>query len=45
MLERVGDRAGALRLFDEFARRLKVDFDADPSAETLAVVARLRATG
>jgi serine/threonine-protein kinase len=42
MLERLGDRAGALRLYDEFARRLRADLDASPSPETLDVVARLR---
>jgi serine/threonine-protein kinase len=42
LLERVGDRAGALRLYEEFARRLKTDFDAEPSAETLEVVKQLR---
>jgi serine/threonine-protein kinase len=42
LLERIGDRAGALRLYDEFARRLKADFDALPSAETVALVARMR---
>jgi serine/threonine-protein kinase len=42
LLDRVGDRAGALALFDEFARRLKADFDADPSPETMALVRQLR---
>jgi len=43
LLDRVGDRAGALRLYDEFARRLRVDFDAAPSPETQALVAKFRA--
>ena len=34
MLDRLGDRAGALRTYDDFARRLRREFDADPSAET-----------
>jgi DNA-binding SARP family transcriptional activator len=42
LLGRVGDRAGALRLYDEFARRLKVDLDAEPSAETTELVQQLR---
>ena len=42
LLNRVGDRAGALRLYDEFARRLKTDFDAEPSAETLALMRQMR---
>lgn len=42
MLDRLGDRAGALKLFDEFARRLAADLEAQPSQETLELVARLR---
>jgi serine/threonine-protein kinase len=42
MLDRVGDRAGALRLYEEFARRLRLDLDVEPSRDTLDVVARLR---
>jgi serine/threonine-protein kinase len=44
MLERLGDRAGALRLFDVFARRLQTEFGAEPSPETIALVARLRSS-
>jgi len=42
MLARLGDRAGALRLYDDFARRLRDELDAAPSPETLAAVAELR---
>lgn len=42
LIVRGGDRAGALRLYDEFARRLKADFEADPSAETIALVNQIR---
>lgn len=42
MLDRLGDRAGALRVYDEFARRLHKEFEAEPSAETLALVVRIR---
>jgi tetratricopeptide (TPR) repeat protein len=42
--ERLGDRAGALRTYDELVARLRREFDADPSAETRALAARLRAT-
>lgn len=45
MLERLGDRAGALRLYDEFARRLRDDLDAAPAPETRELAARLRADG
>ena len=41
--DRVGDRAGALRTYDELAARLRRDFDADPSAETASLAAQLRA--
>lgn len=42
MLDRIGDRAGAISLFDGFARRLRSELDTEPSAETTALVARLR---
>lgn len=42
MLERLGDRSGALRLYDEFARRMRTEYDASPSTETVALVQRLR---
>jgi serine/threonine-protein kinase len=42
MLDRIGDRAGALRLYDEFARRLKAELDAQPSRETIELATRLR---
>ena len=42
MLDRIGDRAGALKLYDEFARRLKVELEAQPSPETIELATRLR---
>jgi DNA-binding SARP family transcriptional activator len=42
LLERAGDRSGALSLYDEFAERLKADFNAEPSPETAALVRQLR---
>jgi len=42
LIARNGDRAGALRLYDDFARRLKADLDASPSAETVALVNQIR---
>jgi serine/threonine-protein kinase len=42
MLDRIGDRAGAIGLFDGFARRLRSELETEPSAETVALVARLR---
>jgi serine/threonine-protein kinase len=43
LLDRSGDRAGALRLYEEFARRLKDELDAEPSPETAALAKQLRA--
>lgn len=42
MLDRLGDRAGAISLFDAFTRRLRTELDIAPSAETTALVAKLR---
>ena len=44
MLDRLGDRAGALQLFDGFARRLRAELEADPSPETEALAAALRSS-
>ena len=40
--DRLGDRAGALRTYDELAARLRREFDADPSSESATLAARLR---
>ena len=42
MLARIGDHAGALGLYEEFAARMKQELDADPSPETVALVDSLR---
>jgi DNA-binding SARP family transcriptional activator/tetratricopeptide (TPR) repeat protein len=42
LLDRAGDRAGALRAYEAFARRLKVEFNELPSPETRALVDALR---
>jgi serine/threonine-protein kinase len=42
LVDRVGDRAGALRAHDEFVRRLRVDYELEPSTETLALVAAIK---
>ena len=44
LLDRAGDRAGALRVYEEFAARLRADYQVEPSAETMALVRRLRAS-
>lgn len=42
MLARIGDHAGALRLYEEFAERMRKELDASPSPETTALVDALR---
>lgn len=42
LLDRAGDRGGALRAYDSFARRLARELDEQPSQETRALVAGLR---
>jgi DNA-binding SARP family transcriptional activator/TolB-like protein/Tfp pilus assembly protein PilF len=41
---RLGDHAGALRTYDEFARRLADEFGAAPSSDTVAVLEKIRAS-
>jgi serine/threonine-protein kinase len=43
LLEKAGDRAGALRAYESFAARLASELGAAPSAETRALADRLRA--
>ena len=43
--DRLGDRAGALRTYDELAARLRREFDADPRRERAALAAKLRTPG
>lgn len=42
MLERIGETAGALRLYETFERHLQCEFGATPSADTRALADRLR---
>lgn len=42
MLARIGDHAGAIRLYDEFAARMKTELDASPAPETVALAQSLR---
>lgn len=42
LLLQAGDRAGAIRLFEDFARRLRTDLDVEPSSETLNLVRQIR---
>src|SRR5438093_226415 len=43
LLDRQGDRAGALEAYEVFARRVAAEYDAEPAAETRALVAAVRA--
>jgi serine/threonine-protein kinase len=43
LLERLGDRAAAVRAYEAFAWKLEGEYELEPSAETQAVVARIRA--
>lgn len=40
---RIGDRAGALNAYENFARRLRDELEAEPTEQTLALVERIRA--
>lgn len=42
LLGRLGDRAGALAAYEEFARRLRRDYDSVPSVETRALLQTIR---
>jgi serine/threonine-protein kinase len=44
LLERLGDRVAAVRAYEAFAWKLEMEYELQPSAETQALVARLRAT-
>lgn len=42
LLDRLGDRGGAIRAFEHFARRLDVEYAASPSHSTLDLIRRVR---
>jgi DNA-binding SARP family transcriptional activator/TolB-like protein len=41
-LDRWGDRAGAIRAYEQLAERLRIELDAEPSAETQALLRQVR---
>ena len=43
LLDRLGDRAGAIREYEAFAKRLQEDYRADPAPETTELIASVRA--
>jgi DNA-binding SARP family transcriptional activator/TolB-like protein len=44
LLERLGDRVAAVRAYEAFAWKLEGEYELQPSADTRALVARIRAT-
>lgn len=42
LLDRIGDRAGAIRAYEAFADRLAEEFEAEPAPETQALIQRVR---
>ncbi|HET7273919.1 MAG TPA: BTAD domain-containing putative transcriptional regulator [Longimicrobiaceae bacterium] len=42
LLDEAGDRSGALRIYEHFAALLEREFDAEPSAETRALIEKVR---
>jgi DNA-binding SARP family transcriptional activator/tRNA A-37 threonylcarbamoyl transferase component Bud32/TolB-like protein len=42
LLDRVGDRAGAVREYEAFARRLRDELELEPAPETQALIAEVR---
>jgi serine/threonine-protein kinase len=42
LLDRLGDRAGAIKMYDEFASRLRADLEVEPSSETTALANSIR---
>ncbi|HEU0013993.1 MAG TPA: tetratricopeptide repeat protein [Longimicrobium sp.] len=43
LLDRAGDRAGALREYDDFARRLAAEYELEPAPETRRLLEEVRA--
>jgi serine/threonine-protein kinase len=43
LLDRTGDRSGAVRAYESFAHRLASEYDAEPAVETKALIERIRA--
>ncbi|MCI0371390.1 MAG: AAA family ATPase, partial [candidate division NC10 bacterium] len=43
LLDRAGDRAGAVRVFEAFARRTRTDYDLEPDEQTQALIRDVRA--
>jgi eukaryotic-like serine/threonine-protein kinase len=44
LLDRLGDRAGAVRAYELFARKLATELEVEPAPETVALIDRIRAS-
>ena len=44
LLDRLGDRAAAVRSYEEFARKLAAELEVEPAAETVALIERIKAS-
>jgi serine/threonine-protein kinase len=44
LLDRSGDRAGAVRAYQEFARKLQTELEVEPSAETVSLIERIKSS-
>jgi DNA-binding SARP family transcriptional activator/TolB-like protein len=42
LLSRLGDRAGAVQAYEEFARRLREEYEVEPAPETRALITSIR---
>lgn len=42
VLDRLGDRSSALRVYEQFARQLASEYEMEPSAETISLAAAIR---
>ncbi len=42
LLDRAGDRAGSIQVYDQFARRLKSEYESEPAPETVALMTQIR---
>jgi DNA-binding SARP family transcriptional activator len=42
LLDRLGDRAGAIRAYEEFAAKLREQYGTEPATETIALAQRIR---
>jgi len=44
LLDRAGDRAGAVRAYEDFVRKLATELEVEPAPETVALIERIRSS-